>query len=342
MHAVRNIRLCTKDCLCLYVCPTGATDTETGQIDAGKCRDGCRLCVDACPSHAISLVPDDYPPQQKKKPSIRQTLYDLAEDRVTQAQAAATVVAQSQDPVERQLAEAIRQSSQLMAEDLLREAGYLLPQSPDVRTLLLDLKSKPQTDGFPLAAVDRLLQLIPASTNQSNSKEEKTMLKYRCTVCGFIYEGELPAGFVCPVCKAPASAFVLVSEKKEATANRYAGTKTEKNLAEAFAGESQARNKYTYLLLWPRAQATTSWLRFSSRPPATSKSTPASGTMRSATLAAPPKTSSMQPKAKTTSGPTCTIASPKTPLPKASRNWLPVSVPSLPLKKRTKSATALY
>ena len=24
-YAVRNIRLCTKDCLCLYVCPTGAT-----------------------------------------------------------------------------------------------------------------------------------------------------------------------------------------------------------------------------------------------------------------------------------------------------------------------------
>ncbi|MBQ7060443.1 MAG: rubrerythrin family protein, partial [Clostridia bacterium] len=29
-------------------------------------------------------------------------------------------------------------------------------------------------------------------------------------------------------------------------ANRYQGTKTEKNLWEAFAGESQARNKYTY------------------------------------------------------------------------------------------------
>ena len=28
--------------------------------------------------------------------------------------------------------------------------------------------------------------------------------------------------------------------------NIYAGTKTEKNLWEAFAGESQARNKYTY------------------------------------------------------------------------------------------------
>ena len=29
-------------------------------------------------------------------------------------------------------------------------------------------------------------------------------------------------------------------------ANKYAGTKTERNLWEAFAGESQARNKYTY------------------------------------------------------------------------------------------------
>lgn len=28
--------------------------------------------------------------------------------------------------------------------------------------------------------------------------------------------------------------------------NKYAGTKTEKNLLEAFAGESEARNKYTY------------------------------------------------------------------------------------------------
>ena len=29
-------------------------------------------------------------------------------------------------------------------------------------------------------------------------------------------------------------------------ANKYAGTQTEKNLRAAFAGESQARNKYAY------------------------------------------------------------------------------------------------
>jgi len=66
MHAARNISLCTKDCLCLFVCPTGATDTETGQIDFDRCLDGCRLCVDACPSHALYFVMDNYPEPKRK------------------------------------------------------------------------------------------------------------------------------------------------------------------------------------------------------------------------------------------------------------------------------------
>ena len=33
------------------------------------------------------------------------------------------------------------------------------------------------------------------------------MVKYRCTICGYIYEGELPEDFVCPLCKQPASVF---------------------------------------------------------------------------------------------------------------------------------------
>lgn len=37
-----------------------------------------------------------------------------------------------------------------------------------------------------------------------------------------------------------------VKEEDLLMTNKYAGTKTEKNLREAFAGESQARNKYTY------------------------------------------------------------------------------------------------
>ena len=65
-YAYRNIRLCTKDCLCLFVCPTGATNTENSIIDPETCI-GCGDCVDACPSGAISLVPYEYPEQQEKQ-----------------------------------------------------------------------------------------------------------------------------------------------------------------------------------------------------------------------------------------------------------------------------------
>ena len=74
------------------------------------------------------------------------------------------------------------------------------------------------------------------------------MSKWKCKICGYIYEGaELPADFTCPLCKQPASAFEKVEEAAPAEgASVYAGTKTEQNLKDAFAGESQARNKYTY------------------------------------------------------------------------------------------------
>ena len=68
---------------------------------------------------------------------------------------------------------------------------------------------------------------------------------YRCPICGYIEEGPLPAGYKCPRCKQPGENFVKISND-EISANLYEGTKTEQNLKDAFAGESQARNKYTY------------------------------------------------------------------------------------------------
>ena len=80
-----------------------------------------------------------------------------------------------------------------------------------------------------------------------NTKEEKKMTKWKCGICGYIYEGEtLPEGFTCPICKQPASVFVKEEAPAAAPANKYAGTQTEKNLQAAFDGESGARNKYTY------------------------------------------------------------------------------------------------
>ena len=70
------------------------------------------------------------------------------------------------------------------------------------------------------------------------------MSKWVCTICGYVHEGDTPPE-KCPLCKQPASVFKKVEE--EAPAKKpFAESKTAKNLLEAFAGESMARNKYTY------------------------------------------------------------------------------------------------
>jgi rubrerythrin/NAD-dependent dihydropyrimidine dehydrogenase PreA subunit len=225
--AVRNIRLCTKDCLCLYVCPTGATDTENSVIDAAKCV-GCGACAQACPSAAISMVPREMPPQQPKEAAVTQALRALVQHKAQQENIAAQLPGV--------LAAALRKSSRLMAEDLCREAGFMLPQSANTRALLTELLR--QSD-----APHDAIQKLRTELKMNEKTEEDSMEKWKCTVCGYVHEGSLPADFKCPRCKQPASVFV----KLEAPAkNPYAGTRTEKNLWEAFAGESQARNKYTY------------------------------------------------------------------------------------------------
>lgn len=230
-YAVRNLRLCTKDCLCLYVCPTGATDTENSIIDVSKCI-GCGACADACPSAAISMIPKEYPVQQAKKKDVAEALRVLIGSK-----AEAELTAGELPDV---LSVAIEKSSRLMAEDLVREAGYMIPQSLNAKRFLEKIINYP---GVPEEAVEYLLKSIKFN-EKDIKKETKTMEKWKCTVCGYIHEGPLPADFRCPVCKQPAEKFVKIEEAP--AKSKYAGTKTEKNLMEAFAGESQARNKYTY------------------------------------------------------------------------------------------------
>ena len=101
--------------------------------------------------------------------------------------------------------------------------------------------------GEPLSPLaEKMLHTAYLDRSEDLKQGDKKMAKWKCKVCGYVYEGEeLPEDFKCPVCKQPASAFEKVEEKKDG-GNLYAGTKTEKNLLEAFAGESQARNKYTF------------------------------------------------------------------------------------------------
>ena len=203
-YAVRNLRLCTKDCLCLYVCPTGATDTENSIIDRDKCI-GCGACANACPSKAISLVPVEMPlPQAKTDPSA-DTLKGIAASKTLTEQAARQIAEQTGSDTLARLMKAVGCSSRLMAEDLLREAGYMLPQSENIRQMLEALVANPPAADFPVEAAQKLLNRIHFQKQTNNQPNNNITM-----------------------------------------ANRYAGTQTEKNLEAAFAGESMARNKYTY------------------------------------------------------------------------------------------------
>ena len=71
------------------------------------------------------------------------------------------------------------------------------------------------------------------------------MKAYVCKICGYIHMGE-EAPNRCPMCGASKEKFEVKEEKGGNNMKELKGTKTEKNLMEAFAGESQARNKYTY------------------------------------------------------------------------------------------------
>ena len=206
-YAVRNIRLCTKDCLCLYVCPTGATDTENSIIDVDKCI-GCGACANACPSKAISMVPLEMPLQQPKDDAVVAALNGMVTSKVKVEQAARQIAEQTSSDTLYRLMQAVSASSRIIAEDLIREAGYMLPQSANAREMLEALVANPPSADFPIEAANRLLSTIkfqnPTDNNPTNNNSENM------------------------------------------ANNKYAGTQTEKNLEAAFAGESQARNKYTY------------------------------------------------------------------------------------------------
>lgn len=114
-------------------------------------------------------------------------------------------------------------------------------ENPEIKQLYEEFYGKPLSE-----MAEKMLHTSYEDKSMTIHMEgEKEMAKWKCKICGYEYEGaELSSDFVCPICKQPASAFEKVAETK--ADGKYAGTQTEKNLATAFAGESEARNKYTF------------------------------------------------------------------------------------------------
>lgn len=115
-------------------------------------------------------------------------------------------------------------------------------KNPEIITLYQEFYGKPLSK-----LAEKLLHTQYIDRSQDLMKGRRKMKKFKCKVCGYVHEAEqLDENFVCPICKMKADKFEEIVEETKESKSKYAGTKTEKNLMEAFAGESQAYNKYRY------------------------------------------------------------------------------------------------
>ena len=127
-----------------------------------------------------------------------------------------------------------------------------------------------------------------------------------------------------------------ISKEAPIMANKYEGTQTYKNLEAAFAGESMARNKYTYFASKAKKEG---FEQISALFQKTADNEKEHAKMWCKELSGIGDTAENPPRARTTSGPICTMASPRLLRRKASLNWPPNSVWWPPLRSTTRSAT---
>jgi rubrerythrin len=188
MFAVRNITLCTKDCMCLFICPTGATDTEDGKIDAGKCIDGCRLCVDACPSHAIYLVSERFPERALPEKNVLSGLAELLQNKAKMYIKSKIISEKGNSHTQARFFKAFGLSNQILGEDCVREAGDLIPEEKKfidfIQSKLLQNLFKKNLQNIDEDSIEKILNEVLESL-KSNRDAQKIPI-YLCENCGYL------------------------------------------------------------------------------------------------------------------------------------------------------------
>ena len=105
------------------------------------------------------MVPDSYPPQQPKTAAVVAAQRALAISKLQQGQIADTVARSAEETGKKRFAKAVAKSCRLMAEDILRESGYMLPQSGEAREMLESMLEN-DAPGLPKDAVQLLLSRL--------------------------------------------------------------------------------------------------------------------------------------------------------------------------------------
>jgi rubrerythrin len=113
------------------------------------------------------MVPEVYPPQQRKTEAVANVLKSLMRSKSEQEKIAAGLPGK--------LAAAIEKSNHIMAEDLIREAGYMLPQSDNAQDFLRLILEWKQPDDFPREIVEKLLEAFDKNEEDEKMSENKTL-----------------------------------------------------------------------------------------------------------------------------------------------------------------------
>ena len=112
------------------------------------------------------MVPFEYPEQQPKTESVVNTMNVLLRSKSEQENIAAGLPGK--------LAKAIEKSNRIMAEDIIREAGYMLPQSQNTINYLQSLLDK-NLEGLPRATVEKLIKALNQKEEEKPMDEDKTL-----------------------------------------------------------------------------------------------------------------------------------------------------------------------
>jgi rubrerythrin len=118
-------------------------------------------------------MPETFPPQQEKTDAVKNALLSLSASKSKQEKIADIISKTADSPVLQQFAAALSKSNRLMTEDLLRESGYMLPQSQNVQDLIQSLLDSSPKDDFPKDVALKLLTIL--KNNGNNIKDDKEM-----------------------------------------------------------------------------------------------------------------------------------------------------------------------
>ena len=97
---------------------------------------------------------------------------------------------------------AVARSARLSAEDIMREAGFMLPQSGNSLTLIQQFADDPPTESFPIKEAEELLSSIECNDGGFKKKAKEGVRRYRCKLCFTEFEVEEGEEPVCPMCGA--------------------------------------------------------------------------------------------------------------------------------------------